>query len=130
LRLKAQAVAEIDAAMIAATQVGVTLGEIFKQVQAKYTQVGFKNEWKLHHQGGPAGYLPRETVAASDATLMVEAGQVYAWNPSIAGTKSEDTILVGADGNEILTQIPDWPLIEVEVDGVTIPRPATLEIIQ
>jgi antitoxin VapB len=129
LRHKAEAVAEIDAAMIAATRPGVILGEIFKQIQAKYAQFGFENEWQLHHQGGPAGYLPRETVAAPDGDLLVKVGQAYAWNPSITGTKSEDTILVSSDGNEILTQIPDWPLIEVEVDGEIIPRPATLEII-
>ncbi|MGD2157073.1 MAG: M24 family metallopeptidase [Anaerolineales bacterium] len=129
LRHKAQAAAEIDAAMIAATRPGATLGEIFKQIQVKYAQAGFENEWQLHHQGGPAGYLPRETIASPGADLLVEAGQVYAWNPTITGTKSEDTILVAADGNKILTQIPDWPLIEVEVDGEIIPRPATLEII-
>lgn len=128
LQRKAQAVAEIDATMIAATRPGVSLGEIFKQTQAKYAQLGFENEWQLHHQGGPAVFLPREMVATPGAYQSVEIGQVYAWNPSITGTKSEDTILVGADDNEILSEILDWPVIEVEVDGKTISRPATLEI--
>ncbi|MDT8304742.1 MAG: hypothetical protein RRC07_02300 [Anaerolineae bacterium] len=35
-------------------------------------------------------------------------GQVFAWNPSIAGTKSEDTILAGESGNEILTAMDGW----------------------
>lgn len=129
LRRKAQAVAEIDAAMIAATRPGTTLGEIFRLTQAKYAKTGFENEWQLHHQGGPASYNPREAIATPSADLVVEVGQVYAWNPSITGTKSEDTILVGTDGNEIMSEIPGWPVIEIEIDGVTIPRPATLEII-
>jgi Xaa-Pro aminopeptidase len=128
LKRKAQAVAEIDATMIAATRPGVSLGEIFQQTQAKYAELGFENEWQLHHQGGPAAYLPREGVATPGMETLVQDGQAYAWNPSITGTKSEDTILVGTDGNDIMSVIPGWPLIEVDVDGKTISRPATLEI--
>ena len=62
----------------------------------------------------------------------IVAGQVYAWNPSITGTKSEDTILVGAEGagrNEILTAVDGWPQVAVEVGGKTINRPAILEVL-
>jgi Xaa-Pro dipeptidase len=71
---------------------------------------GYADEWQRHHQGGPAGYEPREYVATPETLDPVGVGQVFAWNPSITGTKSEDTILVGEDGNEILTQIAGWPL--------------------
>jgi Xaa-Pro aminopeptidase len=128
LKRKAQAVAEIDAVMIAATRPGISLGEIFKQTQTKYAQTGFENEWQLHHQGGPAAYLPREGVATPGLDILVQEGQAYAWNPSITGTKSEDTILVGSDANEIMSAIPDWPIIEVEIAGQNIARPATLEM--
>jgi hypothetical protein len=53
-------------------------------------------------------------------------GQVYAWNPSIAGTKSEDTILVAPAGNEVLTAIAGWPEIVVEAGGERLSRPAIL----
>ncbi len=59
----------------------------------------------------------------------VEIGQVYAWNPSITGTKSEDTILVGEDENEILTEIKGWPTYSVEVNRRIYQRPAILEIL-
>ncbi len=129
LRRKAEAVAEVDAVLIHATRPGARLGDIFAAGQEVYARLGFKDEWQLHHQGGPAGYLPRETVATPHADLLVREGQVYAWNPSIAGTKSEDTILVTSNGNRILTEIPDWPLIEIEIADQIIARPATLEII-
>lgn len=128
LKRKAQAVAEIDAAMIAATRPGMALGQIFSLTQAKYAELGFENEWQRHHQGGPAAYLPREFVASPEDDFLVEVGQVYAWNPSISGSKSEDTILVGPDDNEILSAIPGWPVIECEVDGQVVSRPATLAI--
>jgi Xaa-Pro dipeptidase len=70
-------------------------------------------------------------VATQGSTDTVSVGQTYAWwNPSITGAKSEDTVLVGEDGNEVLTTIPDWPMLSVAVEGQTepMPRPAILEI--
>ncbi len=90
---------------------------------------GFADEWQLHHQGGPAAYEPREFVATPGATHVVQEGEVYAWNPSITGVKSEDTIVVGAERNEVLTTISGWPMLPVEVDGLAWERPAILEVL-
>jgi antitoxin VapB len=130
LRRKSEAVAQVDAAFITATRPGRTLGEIFEVAQGAYAKTGFADEWQLHHQGGPAGFEPREYVAVPGSTDVVVAGQTYAWNPSITGAKSEDTVLVGEDSNEVLTTIPDWPMLSVAVEGQAEPmlRPAILEI--
>jgi len=129
LRRKAEAVAQVDATVIAATRPGQTLGEIFRQATAAYAEAGFPDEWHLHHQGGPAGYESREYVATPDSADIVLVGQAYAWNPSITGTKSEDTILVGDEGNEVLTSIDGWPTLTVTVNGQEHTRPAILEIL-
>ena len=129
LRQKAAAVARIDAALIVATRPGHTISEIFQYATDIYRETGFATEWQLHHQGGPAGYEPREFVATPTTTDVVAAGQVYAWNPSITGTKSEDTIMVGEASNEIMTEIPDWPMLPIEIAGQTINRPAILEVV-
>jgi len=129
LRRKAEAVAQVDAAFINATRPGASLSEIFQRATAAYAQAGFPDEWRLHHQGGLAGYEPREIFAAPDSTDKVSIGQAYAWNPSITGTKSEDTILVGEASNEILTAIPGWPTVTVKVAGQILERPAILEIV-
>lgn len=128
LQQKSSATAEIDANFIADTRPGMSLADIFTRAQENYAQVGYPDEWKLHHQGGPAGYAPREVIASPHEEWMVKEGQVFAWNPSITGTKSEDTILVKKDGNEILTEIPGWPMLQVEINGHSIPRPAILEL--
>ncbi|MGZ3950890.1 MAG: M24 family metallopeptidase, partial [Flavisolibacter sp.] len=119
-------VARIDAAMISATRPGRSLGEIFQTTMKEYALSGYPDEWRLHHQGGPAGYEPREYIARPGASEKVLLGQVYAWNPSITGTKSEDTILVTETGNEILTSISGWPVISVDVYGDSLERPAIL----
>jgi antitoxin VapB len=127
LRRKSEAVAAVDAAFIASTQPGATLSEIFRQAQKKYAEVGFADEWQLHHQGGPAGYNPREAIATPSSQVTVAVGQVYAWNPSITGTKSEDTILVTKDSFEIMSEIPGWPMFSIDIAGLKIPRPMILE---
>jgi Xaa-Pro aminopeptidase len=128
LRHKADVLAKVDATLIESTRPGAVLAEIFHQAQAAYAEVGFANEWQFHHQGGPAGYEAREWLATPDSKDVVTLGQVYAWNPSIRGTKSEDTILVGSAGCEVLTEIPGWPVITVEAGGKSYWRPAILEI--
>ncbi len=128
LRRKAEATARIDATLIAATRPGKTLADVFRQGVAAYDAAGFTDEWQLHHQGGPAGYEPREVVVSPSAPGVVSEGQVYAWNPSITGVKSEDSILVGENDNQVLTEIPDWPVLEITVVGQQVKRPAILEI--
>jgi antitoxin VapB len=127
VRRKAEAVARIDAEMIAATRPNNTLGDVFRTAQSAYESAGFPDEWKLHHQGGSAGYAPREITATPASTEPILIGQAFAWNPSITGTKSEDTILVGEDKNEILTAMTDWPTIDVQIGDQIIKRPAILE---
>jgi antitoxin VapB len=129
LRHKADVLAKVDATLIESTRPGMALAEVFHKAQIAYAEAGFPDEWQLHHQGGPAGYEPREWLATPDSKDVVTLGQVYAWNPSITGTKSEDTILVGSAGCEVMTEIPDWPVITVEATGKIYRRPDILEII-
>ncbi len=129
LRREAEACARVDATFIAATRPGRSLGEIFKRATDTYAETGFANEWHLHHQGGPAGYEPREYLGTPNSNDVVALGQAYAWNPSITGYKSEDTILVGESGNKVLTTTSGLPTLSVTLaDGQTIARPAILEI--
>ena len=127
IRQKAEVVARIDAEMIAATRPSNTLGDVFSRARSAYAAVGFPDEWQLHHQGGSAGYAPREVTATPASTEPILVGQAFAWNPSITGAKSEDTILVGEESNEIITEMADWPCIETQVGDQIIKRPAILE---
>ena len=103
-----------------------TRSDFYRLAQEAYAAVGYPDEWQLHHQGGPAGYEPREYVATPGSKDTVVVGQVYAWNPSITGSKSEDSVLIGEDGFEVLSAIPGWPMVKVEVAGQIIERPDIL----
>jgi Xaa-Pro aminopeptidase len=124
LQHKVVACAQVDAAFIVSTRPGQNLGTIFNKAVATYALTGFPDEWRKHHQGGAAGYEPREYLAVPGSPDVVKANQVYAWNPSITGCKSEDTILVGETQNEILTGIQDWPVMII--DGLA--RPSILAL--
>jgi Xaa-Pro aminopeptidase len=126
LKRKQDAVTQVDAQVIAATRPGKSLDEMFAAIQAAYASAGFAGEYELHHQGGPAGYEPREVIATPSAKANVAAGQAYAWNPSITGIKTEDTILVTEDGCEVMTEMAGWPMTEVDVPGGKLRRPLIL----
>lgn len=126
LRCKHYAVTHIDAAFIAHTTPGAVVGDVFKKAVEAYRETGYADEWTHHHQGGPTGYKGREFRATMNSEAVVVENQAYAWNPSIAGTKSEDTIIATSDGPIILSEIKDWPGIDCEVEGVKIRRPDIL----
>ena len=129
LRAKAEKVAQIDAAVMAATRPGRSHAAVFRELQAAYAAQGEADQWRFHHQGGPAGYNAREFIVTPGDESPVRAGSLYAWNPSIVGCKSEDTILVHDGGFEILSAAgAGWPLLEVEVAGQTVPRPGIAEL--
>jgi len=117
LAAKHRAVATVDAAMISATRPGARLCDVYAEGQAAYESTGYRDQWQLHHQGGPCGYLARDAIANPTDETPVLADQAFAWNPSITGTKSEDTILCLEDGPEIPGMSADWPKLEANWKG-------------
>ncbi|MEJ7754880.1 MAG: M24 family metallopeptidase [Candidatus Limnocylindrales bacterium] len=94
LQRRAAATAEVLEAMRAATRPGETLGGVLAAAREAYGAVGFDHEWLLHHQGGTIGYAPRERIATPADETALRPGMAVAWNPSIAGTKLEATMIV------------------------------------
>jgi Xaa-Pro aminopeptidase len=114
------ACAKVNAALIAATLPGAVAADVFGAGVAAYGAVGYPEEWKRHHQGGALGYRCRDYVADATCREVVQEDQLFAWNPSIAGTKLEDSILVTRGGQEILTEMAGWPVLEVSAPGQTV----------
>lgn len=121
-----EAVRSVDATMIDASRPGQALADVFAQAVAAYAEVGYPQEWTFHHQGGLAGYRSREMRATPTATLPLQAGHIVAWNPSIAGVKSEDTVLIHPDAHEVLTDTGGFPQVPVKVNGHVVVRPSVL----
>ncbi|HEU4866353.1 MAG TPA: M24 family metallopeptidase [Actinomycetota bacterium] len=120
------AAARVDARFIQASRPGATLAEVFNTGIEQYAAEGFPEEWKLHHQGGLTGYAGREVKGTPSSGYVLQAGQVVAWNPTITGAKSEDTVLIADDGYEVLTSTGHWPMLQVTLGEATIARPDLL----
>lgn len=124
---KFELVRKINAEVITNTVVGRNVADIFKILMNEYEAAGFKDEWKLLHQGGPAGYNTRDFLANPYYNEFVQNNQAFTWNPTITGTKAEDTILVNRDGFEILTDSGNWPMLDIKSkNGITVKCPDLL----
>ncbi|MBG1263997.1 M24 family metallopeptidase [Nostoc commune] len=108
-------VREIEAAVLNLCQPGTTLDAVYHAIAQTYQEHGFPNAIREHHQGGTTGYLAREIVANPTTTDTLAEGIAVAWNPSLAGAKTEDTFVILKDGKlENLTFDPNFPNVEVE----------------
>jgi antitoxin VapB len=119
LAARFQAAANVNAALLDATREGATSAALFGVARAAYAAEGFPGEEKMHHQGGPAGYGEREWVVTPEGKETVVDNQAFAWNPSIRGGKTEDTVLVQDGKVEYLTATPGLPVIEGVANGTT-----------
>lgn len=123
LRRKHDAVCAVDAAYILSSTVGTCVADILRNGIEVYRERGFADEWQLHHQGGPTGYAGRDYRATLTETRRILPNQALAWNPSITGTKSEDTIIALPEGVEFLSQpSKKWPCVVTEYKGKKIRR--------
>lgn len=120
--------ARVHAAMIAATRPGAAYQEVMAQAMAQYEAEGYPGEWRRHHQGGPIGYQDREFLAAPDVNQgIMEANSAIAWNPSVTGAKSEDTLLLRSDGMDLVTAASTrWPMLEIPTCAGIVKRPDIL----
>lgn len=103
--------AEANARLLDATKVGATSADLFATVADTYASFGHPGEEQRHHQGGATGYSEREWLASPAGKERVVNNQAFAWNPSVAGGKVEDTVLLRDGAIESLTGTPDLPVV-------------------
>jgi Xaa-Pro dipeptidase len=116
IRRRTRAAAEVNARLLAATRPGASGRELFAVAARAYEELGYPGEERLHHQGGPCGYLSRDWIAHPASEEAVDTPQAFAWNPSVTGTKVEETWIV-AGAAEAITATPGWPSLDIELEG-------------
>lgn len=108
-----RALMEVEATGLADVQPGKSLSAVYHTLAAAYKHADREEAIREHHQGGITGYRAREIVASPSTATELEEGMAFAFNPSFAGLKIEDTFLLGPDGLENLTFDPAWPALDV-----------------
>jgi Xaa-Pro dipeptidase len=128
LRKKYNANVYIDCLLMANTMPGKPVAEAFKKGIEAYKELGYPEEYQLHHQGGAIGYTGRDYKVNFQSTEIVHKNQGFAWNPSITGSKSEDTMLATSDGPLLLSKPIIFPKLKIKIGGDYIfVRPDILE---
>ena len=122
--------AEIAARLSAAQAVFLSLldasveeasaGSLYQVAAQAYAASGYPGEETRHHQGGAIGYRSREWIAHPASPERLGPAVALAWNPSITGTKVEDTCLITPAGVEVITTSPGWPASTGTAQGRTI----------
>jgi Xaa-Pro dipeptidase len=127
LQKRYEANVRVDCTFMAHTRPGALAREVLEKGLDAYREHGFPDEWKLHHQGGPIGYQQRDYRVHHGTPDIIQENQAFTWNPSIAGTKSEDTILATTQGPEMITRPIAYPTLSMDLAGVRFTRSAILE---
>lgn len=128
LQRRTLSAARVNAQLLSATRPGATGAELYNLAAQAYAAEGFAGEEHLHHQGGACGYRTRDWVAHPSSDEQVQLNQAFAWNPSITGTKVEETCLAVEDGVEMMTTSPGWPSIAVQINGRNYLSPDVLSL--
>lgn len=123
-------VAEIEADAFEVTRPGSRMSELYSAIARSYESRDLSSEIENQHFGGPTGYLSRECFARpqvkDEEDPLLPNFSAVAWNPTLPGSKIEDTILVGPGGSiEILTVDKKWPVTQIRGR----PRPDVLELL-
>jgi Xaa-Pro aminopeptidase len=116
LRERTAATAQVFAKLLEASRSGNSGAQLFDVASRAYAEAGYPHEEEKHHQGGAIGYRTREWVAHPRSEEVVVPTQAFAWNPTITGTKVEDTALLVNGELDLITASPGWPTIELR-DG-------------
>lgn len=108
---------EIEAEALQYCIPGSRLDQIYDTLKKAYQRRGYTDAIDVHHQGGLTGYRVREIVATPMMGHSLVRNEAVAWNPCLAGARSEDTFLVLGNEQtphlENLTLSNDWPVVEV-----------------
>ena len=126
LRAKYEANVFIDCTLMAHTRPGIPARDVLQKGIDVYKEKGYPEEWRLHHQGGSIGYTGRDYRTNFKTLDLVQENQAFTWNPSITGTKSEDTILATSKGPDFVTRPILYPTLSMTVEGISFKRPAIL----
>ena len=100
--------------------------ETWNRVERIYEKFGHSEEWHFADQGCVTGYELCEAPIVPKSQLKLAAGMPIFWQSSIEQAMSADTILVGEKGFDVLTPMENWPVVKVDVKGVSIQRPDVL----
>lgn len=108
------------------SQAGWEVAETWKRLERIYEKFGVPDEWRLAEQAESFGYDLSGWSVSPNSTAKFHSGQALHWHPSVRFAATGDTVLIHPDRTELLTPCEVWPMLKIQIKGVTIERPAIL----
>ncbi len=105
-----KAASTIAAYCIANTIPGKHFADILEMQKRLYKELGYKDEWRNHFQGGITGYVVNDSSLCLDLKATIKDRQTFNWFITITGVNTEDTCISSSEGGvEIFTRTGAWP---------------------
>ena len=108
------------------SQASWEVSETWKRLQRIYEKFGVPDEWRMAEQAETMGYDLCGMQVTPQLRAKFSPGQVVHWHPSVRFAATGDTILIHDDRTELVTPCEVWPMLKIQIKGVTIERPAIL----
>ena len=106
----------------------VCIGEVPDELKQKTEATAYVNACLLDASRPGATGAELYKIAADAYAAKDFANQAFAWNPSITGTKVEETCIATENGVEVITASPDFPHITTVVNGREYISPGILSL--
>lgn len=104
-------ICKINNMLMNETNIGVNSKTLWDFMIKTYEEEGVKTEYLNHHQGGAIGFESREWILRPNLDETIRENQMIAYNPTLLGTKAEETLLMKGNGKEIITIGNDFPTL-------------------
>ena len=105
---------------------GLPFADILAEQIRLYRVLGYSGEWMYHFQGGITGYTLADAARCRDPEARVVERQAYDYFITITGAKFEEFTLLTADGPEIASLGPGWPVRSIQTPKGDIDVPDVL----
>jgi len=107
---------------------GTQLGDVWSKVHRIYEKFGLASEWQKSDQADIIGFTTSEHQVLPESPVFLTAPTAVYWHPSVGPTMVGDTVLIQDRSAHFLTARSDWPTVQVQVKGRTVPCPGILRI--
>ena len=97
------------------TRPGETPAAVWNRVRRIYEKFGMPSEWMPADQADLLGYRPTELQFLPTSDLLLQPGMLVYWHPSVEAAMPGDTLLLGPQKGEFLTESVVWPELRVHV---------------
>lgn len=104
-------ICKINSTLISETNVGTSTKTLWDIMLKAYKENGVESEYLNHHQGGAIGFESREWILRPTLEETIVVNQMIAYNPTLIGTKAEETILIRDSSKETVTLGNDFPTL-------------------